>query len=205
MSEPMQIWALTGPVGAGKSAASRILAERGVAIVDGDKLGHQLLADLDIQEAIGQRLGDEFLVQGVVDRRALGALVFQDEGALATLNEIMHGPLGRLATGILKDLARAGDHKLAVFEAAVYFRLPSPPTVDLVLVVNASADVRQKRLVQRGLSAEAAKKRITAQHDLKTEWTAADHTLWNEGSLDELSGQLLSLLDKYHLGSESAS
>ncbi|MFT5234554.1 MAG: dephospho-CoA kinase [Candidatus Krumholzibacteriia bacterium] len=201
----MKVWALTGPIGAGKSTASQFLASHGAAVVDGDSLGHQLLDRTAIKNAIVSRFGAACVTDGLVDRKALGALVFKDQEALASLNLIMHKPLVDLAIEKIDTIAKAGNHKLAVFEAAVYFRLPSPPPVDLVLVVTASDEVRSQRLVDRGLSLKEAQSRIIAQSDMQAKWQTADCTLVNNGSLQSLERQLLSLMNQQNLGSESAS
>jgi len=137
MSNSMQSWALTGPTGAGKSAVSEILRRQGAAVVDGDCLGHQLLATPAIQERIIREIGPQYVSDQVVDRSALGELVFGDAGARAVLNDITHGPLGALASLDMRKIREAGDHRLAVFEAAVYFLLPNPPAVDLVIAASA--------------------------------------------------------------------
>ena len=48
----MRRWVVTGPAGGGKSALCRFLAERGAALVNGDHLGHEILARPDIVAAI---------------------------------------------------------------------------------------------------------------------------------------------------------
>ncbi len=192
----MAVWALTGPAGAGKSAVSAILAKQGAAIVDGDRLGHELLKRPEIQAHIARDLGSGYISDGKVDRGALGARVFGDPAALNLLNTIMHGPLSALAAEKLDFLAAAGEHELAVFEAAVYFLLPSPPPVDLVVAVVASPEVRQQRLVDRSLdrvTAEDARRRIEAQAGMESHWARADEIVVNDGTLDELEARTLRL------------
>jgi len=202
----MAVWALTGPVGAGKSVVSRILARSGAAIVDGDRLGHELLGRRDIMTAIEQRIGPEYVVDGAVARDLLAERVFSDPGALVELNHITHGPLGALAARELAGLAAAGEHELAVFEAAVYFLLPSPPPVDLVIAVVAPAELRAERLVLRSggkLDAAAAALRVAAQAPLTDHWQRADEIIVNDGTLDELEARLLRLVPRPRPGSEN--
>ncbi len=200
------VWALTGPAGAGKSAVSKILERRGAAIVDGDRLGHELLQRAAIQAEISGRLGPEFVVDGKVDRLALGNRVFSDPEALATLNDITHGALAALATEKLAELAAAGQHQLAVFEAAVYFLLPSPPAVDLVVAVVVAPDVRVGRLVARAagtLSEAQARRRVAAQDHLEKYWSRADELIVNDGTLAELEARIFDLVPSLRPGSET--
>ena len=202
----MTTWALTGPAGAGKSVVSAMLASNGAVIIDGDRLGHEILARPDIQAEIVRRLGAGYVLNGVVDRVSLGARVFGDPAALTKLNEITHGPLAALAAEKLASLAAAGEHELAVFEAAVYFLLPSPPTVDLVVAVVAPVETRVPRLLARsaGRMKEAeARNRVAAQVDLEKYWPKADEIIVNDGTLAELEARVIHLLQLSRRGSET--
>jgi dephospho-CoA kinase len=165
-----------------------------------------LLSQPAIQEAIGRLIGPDFVSGGQVSRRRLGARVFNDPVAMAQLNRITHGPLGVLAATELSRLAEGGEHELAVFEAAVYFLLPSPPPVDLVVAVMAPVELRALRLQSRSggtLSAAAVAERIAAQADLDNQWQRADEIIVNDGTLDELETRTLLLLPDPRTGREN--
>ena len=183
----MRRWIVTGPAGAGKSALCGIFHDRGAAIVDGDRLGHEILAREDIVFAIGAEFGSGVVPGGSVDRMALGALVFADPVALERLNRITHGPLATLAQRQLDKLEKEGSHPLAVFEAAVYFLLPPMPGIDLVIAVTSCETVRFTRLTEMaGLEPRQARFRIEAQHYLEDGWAGADVVLANDGPFFEL-------------------
>lgn len=183
----MRRWAVTGPAGGGKSAFCRVLADRGAALIDGDRLGHEILTRQEIVAAIGAAFGQGVVSTGTVDRGALGAIVFAEPEALVRLNLITHGPLATLAGQRLDRLEREGVHRLAVFEAAVYFALPSVPQIDLVITVTASADTRLARLMQRnGLTPVEARALMDAQKPLQEAWDRASFVLDNDGSLSAL-------------------
>jgi dephospho-CoA kinase len=179
-------WAVTGPTASGKSLLTALLAERGAAVVDGDRLGHEVLARPEVASAIGQEFGSEYVAGGVVDRGRLGRLVFADPESLDQLNRLTHGPLSDLATERLDALEKRGEHGLAVFEAAVYFLLPSPPRMDLVVVVNAQPAIRQMRLAEKpGIDDLAAAERVAAQAAMEPLWSRGDLIFDNDG--DEAS------------------
>ena len=183
----MRRWVVTGPAGAGKSALCGMFLDRGAAIVDGDRLGHEILAREDIVSSIGAEYGSGVVVGGSVDRAALGALVFADPVALERLNRITHGPLAALAQRRLDELEKEGRHPLAVFEAAVYFLLPPVPDIDLVITVTSRAAIRFARLTEMaGLDPREARFRIEAQHALEDGWAGADVVLTNDGPLSDL-------------------
>lgn len=183
----MMRWAVTGPAGGGKSTLCGLLADRGAVVIDGDRLGHEILARPDILERISQEFGDRFVTNGQVDRGALGNLVFRDATALACLNGITLAPIGELAAARLDDLALDGRYRLAVLEAAVYFLFPPVPEVDLVVTVTADPEVRIARMIKnRSLTREQALARMRSQRSLEPGWAGADIVLNNDGSPSEL-------------------
>lgn len=188
----MTRWVVTGPTGAGKSAVTKLLAARGAAVIDGDALGHDVLREPAVLEAISERFGPGTVAGGAVDRASLARTVFGDPAALADLDAITHGPLGArmeaaLAVAELAQQGRPGA-PLAVLEAAVYFRLPAPPRADLVVAVLAAPEIRAARLAARtGLAPDAARARVLAQSHLDRDWIRADVTIRNDGSAEDLA------------------
>lgn len=189
-------WAVTGPTGAGKSLLTGKLADRGAVILDGDSLGHEILARPRTVEAVAAEFGPEFVTDEGVDRARLGKLVFDDPAAMDRLNRLTHGPLARLAEQRLEAWEASGQHGLAVFEAAVYFLLPSPPRVDLVITVTADAEVRAARLAARtGMDLATARSRVAAQEGMHAAWATADLVFDNggdEAALETFAAELWS-------------
>ncbi len=196
----MQRWIVTGPTGAGKSLFVRELAARGAATISGDAIGHDLLGAPNVVAAIAREFGPAVCPGGRVDRAALGRVVFGAAAALRRLDAIMLPLLAQRFQQRFDDLAAEGRWRLAVLEAAVYFLLPSPGPVDLVIAVVADIAVREQRLVTTGgITPLAARQRIEAQRDWDRFWSRADVVIENEGSTDELAAAAEALLVT-HLG-----
>ncbi|PIE76025.1 dephospho-CoA kinase [bacterium DOLJORAL78_65_58] len=188
---------VTGPVGAGKSTVARLLQRHGAALLDADKLGHEVLARPDMVTRVARVFGAGCVVDGAVDRRALGAIVFADRQAMDRLNALTHPPLLDLIGRRLKALEAAGKHDLAVLEAAVYFLWPPLEGIDRVISVLASETVRRRRLAaRRGLDDEAITRILRTQDSLEPHWRRADILLWNDGTPKELEEAVRGLLNK---------
>src|ERR1700719_4350855 len=70
---------LVGGIGAGKSLAAALFAERGARVIDADALGHTALRQPAICTQVRNRWGPAVMESdGQVNRRKLGALVFAD-------------------------------------------------------------------------------------------------------------------------------
>ena len=106
---------IVGGIGAGKSTVAAELVQLGCARIDGDAIGHALLADPEVRRQIRQRWGEGvFSPEGDVRRDALGEIVFADAAELRALGEILHP---RIRRGIEEQIARA---RFAIYGKAVY-------------------------------------------------------------------------------------
>lgn len=182
------VWALTGPIGGGKTLAAAAFADLGAVVIDADVEGHAVLAEPETVAAIAAAFGDGVIRDGAVDRVALGRLVFADAEALTRLNALVHPRLSARLAARLADLAaEPTPPALAVVEAAVYFQLPGFAEVALVVCITASETVRIRRLVDSGRCDEAeAARRVAAQRPLLRDWEGSDIVLANDGDADDL-------------------
>jgi len=171
---------LTGGIGSGKSAVGRVLAERGATVVHADAIGHGIIEPEGLVfREVAQRW-PQVVVDGRIDRRALGRIVFEDPQQLAELEAITHPAIRE---SIMKQVEES-QASLIVVEL--------PLLADLLgdgwtrVVVDAPVDVRHRRLEERGMDPDEIDGRMAAQPS-REEWlAAADHVVDNSGSLDDL-------------------
>ncbi len=79
---------LTGGIATGKSTTAALMQLLGFRVIDADKIAHSVL-DESINE-IREQFGDSFIVDGKVDRKALGTLVFSNRDERLKLESIVH-------------------------------------------------------------------------------------------------------------------
>ncbi|MER5641627.1 dephospho-CoA kinase [Kitasatospora sp. NPDC002227] len=177
---------LTGGIGAGKSAVSARLAERGAVIVDSDLIAREVVAPgSEGLRAVVAEFGEQVLrPDGALDRPALGLVVFADPAKLAALNAIVH-PLVRARSAELEGAA--GPDDLVVHDVPLLVENNLGPLYDLVIVVDTADDVRLDRLVRRrGMTEEEARSRMAAQASREQRLAAADLVIDNGGTPEEL-------------------
>ena len=186
----MFVVGLTGGIGSGKSTFAVLLAERGAHVIDADELGRDALRPGEpAWHSVVDQFGDEILAPGSmqVDRKRLAEIVFNDKNKLAALNAIVHPVILRGMADHLERLSRTND--VVVIDAALLVDMGMAGTLDLVLVVTASPEVRKKRLLARGMIPADIDARIAAQVPQETLIEKADIVVINDGSLEELSNE----------------
>ncbi|MFG2072817.1 dephospho-CoA kinase [Nonomuraea maritima] len=181
---------LTGGIGSGKSEVSGRLSAKGAVVVDADAIAREVVEPGTPGLArVVAVFGDEVLrPDGSLDRPKLGSIVFADPEKLAALNSIVHPLVGERVAELQ---AQAPDDAILVYDVPLLVENDLTPMYDVVIVVDASDDVRIRRLAEhRGMSEADAKARIAAQASREKRLAAADVVIDNEGTLDELAARV---------------
>ncbi|MDQ1709793.1 MAG: dephospho-CoA kinase [Frankiaceae bacterium] len=177
---------LTGGIASGKSEVARRLAERGAVVIDADVLARAVVAaGTPGHAAVVARFGSAIVgPDGELDRARLAELVFADADARAALNAIVH-PLVRARAAELEAALPAGA--IVVHDIPLLVESGQQRDFDVVVVVAASPQTQERRLVERrGMAPAAARARIAAQAPLDDKVAAADIVIDNEGSVEAL-------------------
>ena len=187
--------AVTGGIGAGKSETIDILRKLGASTVSADNLGHAAYASgtpgrADMIKAFGEKiLGDD----GEIDRKTVGAIVFNDENKRKTLESIVwHRIREMLKSAIIQNRER--NAQATAIEAAVLFEAGWDDLADRVWTVEASYHQRLARIIEKtGMDEPAARLRIDAQIAPEIRIERADETIFNDGDLTALEQSVTKL------------
>ncbi len=154
------ILGITGGSGSGKTTLLNLIQKQGGLVLDCDAIYHGLLkTDKTMLAAIEDRFPGT-VTDGVLDRKALGAIVFSDDVALIDLNKITHAAVKKAV-----EVELAKEPKLAAIDAIGLFEGGLAELCDVTVAVTAPAELRVQRLMAReGVTEEYAKLRLAAQH-----------------------------------------
>ena len=194
----MRILGLTGGIGSGKSMVAQMFAQLGAAVVDADQLARDVVepGQPALQE-IAASFGPEVLLpDGRLDRPRLAGIIFADPAERAKLDAITH-PRIRARMDEEIEARRSGPGVLLV-DIPLLYENDRVNTVEKVIVVWVDPPTQLRRLSQRGgLSAEAARQRISAQMPLDAKRARADHVIDNSGRLEDTRRQVEAIYRRY--------
>ncbi len=179
---------LTGGIASGKSTVGRLLAERGAAIVDADRLARQIVepGQPALAEIVARFGAAVLAADGTLDRKRLGAIAFADPAARADLNRITHPRIAAASQQAIATLADAGAN-VVFYEAALLVENRAHAALSGLVVVSVTPELQHQRLVERDrLTAEDAHARIRAQAPLADKLAAATWVIENHGDLAAL-------------------
>ena len=190
----MRVWGLTGNIGSGKSTVARLLAARGVPVIDADEVAREVvMPGTPALREIAARW-PEVVHDGALDRKTLAARVFSDPKEREELNHIVHPRIAEEVSARMGALAGAGV-PVAVYEAALIVENRLHDGLDGLVVVNAPEAAQIARLRTRDAMSEAeARARIAAQLPAAEKIRHATFVIENSGSEKDLAKQVDMLL-----------
>jgi dephospho-CoA kinase len=185
---------LTGGIGSGKSTVSRLLAAYGAVVVDADLIAREVVEPgTPGLASVVAAFGAQVAPGGVLDREALGKVVFGDEQARARLSGLLH-PLIAARSAELWAAAEAAGAAVLVHDVPLLVENGLEAMYDEVVVVDVAPEVQRDRLVRlRGMDPVDAQARIAAQASREQRLASATRVLSNDGSVAELEQQVRAL------------
>lgn len=187
---------LTGNVGSGKTAVASLWRAAGVPVVSADELSRRaVLPGTHGLEAVTAAFGKDVLApDGSLDRGRMRARVFDDEAARERLEQILHPIIAELRSRWLDERRAAGDD-LVVSEVPLLYEKGLEREFDVVVLVDAPAQVRLDRLTgQRGMGTAEAQRIMAAQMDPGEKRARADFVIDNGGTREQLEREAARVL-----------
>ena len=183
--DSMKIIGITGGTGCGKTTALNELERRGALLIDCDAVYHRMLETDRLMLDEIEKYFPGAVIDGKLDRKALGAVVFTDEEALRDLNIITHRHINLEIRRILREHAMNGG-TLAAIDAIELFSSGLAKRCTATIGVIADREVRIDRIMRRdGISREYAMMRVNAQRPNEYFIQKCSHVLENNGSQEE--------------------
>lgn len=181
----MKIIGITGGTGSGKTTALNVLERLGARVIDCDSLYHELLEKSGDMKAEIEENFKGTVINGRVDRKKLGSIVFASPELLERLNAITHKYVGRETDRILEEERKNGRKAVAI-DAIALIESGLSGRCSPVVAITAPDEVRIERIMKReGISEEYARLRISAQKSQQWYEQNCDIILSNDGTVED--------------------
>lgn len=188
----MKVYGITGSIACGKSTVTRYLLDRGWIVIDADQLSREALTfDKESILKVKQLFG--CVDDGIVDRKALGKIVFHDKKAKKQLEDIIH-------PYVIKKMEEAieihQDKDFIFLDIPLLFESHLEYLCDKIIVVYLNEKTQIKRLMKRDKIDETYARTIIANQissDIKKE--KADIVLDNNQDIDDLYSQIKNMME----------
>jgi len=201
-----RVLALTGTMAAGKSTVGKVLMEKGWEVIEADEIVHRLYKRGS--EGYGKlvdSLGEAILDSSKdLDRGLLAATMMRDSSVYATVNHLIHPLVHQTWKSEVSKSLRLYPRRSVAVIIPLLFEVGVEESFDGKVMVGCRESVSRRRLMERGLTPEAADFWMGKQWAVDKKAQACDQVLWNEGSLALLRDQVERLADPEGEGRQPA-
>jgi len=171
---------LTGSIGVGKSFVASVFVELGCHVVDADQTAREVvIPGTPGLKALTEVFGEEILnPDGTLDRKQLGAVVFNDESQRQRLNHILHPFIIVRQDEIMNAWEAEDPDGIGIIDAALMIESGGYKRFDKLIVVHCRPEVQLERLMLRDkLSRDEALRRINSQMPQEEKQKFADYLI----------------------------
>lgn len=195
-----RVLGITGNIACGKTSVGHMLLKLGAErYIDADATVHALYEHgqpiaVKVAEAFGPTV---IATDGSVDRKALGAVVFQDADAMRRLERIVHPAVG---TALMQELSHVSSMGIVIIDAVKLLEGNSGALCQSKWMITCPEEQEFERLVARnGFSEQEAWARIHAQPSVADRLPLVDEVIDNGGSQEETRQQVIAAFDRFRI------
>ena len=188
-----KIIGITGGIASGKSYVCDIIEKQGFKIIDSDKISHELSKiGYPLYNAIIKEFGNDYLLDNKeLNRKKLGALIFNNENEKLRLNSISHP----LIIDEINNQINKINNDLIFVDVPLLYESKMENLFDEIICVYVDRKTQIKRLMNRdNISYDYAVSKISSQMSLDEKAKLAHYVIDN--SEDSAKAMTLKILKK---------
>ena len=197
MKHAKPVIGLAGGIASGKSLVADILAELGAGVINADDLNHKVLHSDEVRRQIQKWWGqDTYDEAGLLDRRRLADIVFNDPAKRKKLEVLTHPRVNELRDQRMNELEADERIHAIVLDIPLLFEVGQNALCDQVIFVEVDENARiQRASEQRGWDAAELRHRENLQTPLDIKRERSDHIVENKSDINTLRESVASV---YH-------
>ena len=192
MDKNKPIIGILGGIGSGKSSVAAEFAKLGCALIDADKLAHEVLDDENIINQLTEAFGEAIVdTDGHIDRKKLAQTVFEDADQVKKLNEMVHPPVLARCQQLITAYNACENVPAIVLDMPLLVEVGWEKRCDIVVFVACNAENRLKRAGHVDVPEKNnLKKRENFQNSLDNKAIIADYTVDNNSGESAMAEQI---------------
>ena len=183
--------AVTGNMGCGKTTICQIMENEGIPVYYSDSRAKQLMNQNEsLIRSIKDRFGEESYHDGLLNRKWIASIVFDDATALNDLNNLVHPVVQKDYLNWVSQQAK----DIVAYESAILIEHGNQGNFDVVILVQCPENIRFERIQKRdGLTLAEVQARTRFQWPEEEKIKYADHLIENT-TLEQAKQQLSSVI-----------
>ncbi len=183
--------AITGNMGCGKTIICQMMENEGIPVYYSDSRAKQLMNQNEsLMRSIKDRFGEESYHDGLLNRKWIASIVFDDATALNDLNNLVHPVVQKDYLNWVSQQTK----DIVAYESAILIEHGNQGNFDAVILVQCPENIRFERIQKRdGLTLAEVKARSRFQWPEEEKIKYADHLIENT-TLEQAKQQLSSVI-----------
>ena len=174
--------AITGNIASGKSQVEKYLKKKGYPVYDTDIIAHEIL------DSLTEFYGYDVFINGKIDRKKLGELVFSNKDIKKKLENIVHP---KVKSRLFELFNLHQTDKYIFVSVPLLFEAGFEELFDKIIFIAIDEELQLSRLMARnGFTQEEALSRINSQIPQKKKISKADFVIYNNSTIEYLSEQI---------------
>jgi len=192
MKKKKLIVGILGGIGSGKSTVAAEFAKLGCAVINADKIAHELLLDEDVKRQLIDAFGEGISGKnGLINHAKLADKIFKSDKNVARINDIIHPLVFDRTNKLIEQYKGQEKTQLIVLDAPLLVEAGWAQMCDKLVFIDCDPKIRAQRAEKKGLGGEnQLKKREKFQISLDTKAKLAHYTICNNSGLSDLADQV---------------
>lgn len=188
---------IAGGIGSGKSQVAKMLGELGAVVIDADAMAHAELDSPEVRQTLTNWWGSDVVgSDGKVDRKRIGAIVFNDPAQRTRLEGLIHPRIGERRDKMIERASVDPTVRMIVMDAPLLFEVGLDRMCDSVIFVESDAGRRAERSEKnRQWAPGELDRREKSQMPLDIKRKKADHICSNNSDLPALRQEVKGLYE----------
>ncbi|EAL5740170.1 dephospho-CoA kinase [Campylobacter lari] len=183
---------VTSSIAGGKSSFIKIVQNLGFDTLSADVIAHELLNE-NANFIAKLFNNDDLIIAGKIDRKKLGAIVFNDLNAKKKLEDFLHPKIKE--TILQKAQILDKNNKAFFIELPLFFENNHYQNLGKSILIYTPKELLLQRLMQRdNLDENEALKRINLQLDIEEKLKKADFVIKNTSGYENFEKNVLNFL-----------